>query len=88
MWLPAEAMAQNSDGSRRDLADTKPGERVPPHYLDKPVGIEIQDVAAENLVYHKALERNVGATVEVEPSSRFPVSELFLTGNMELENRN
>jgi ornithine cyclodeaminase/alanine dehydrogenase-like protein (mu-crystallin family) len=47
------------------LADTKPGERVPPHFLDKLVGIGIEDVAPENLVYHKALKRNVGATVEV-----------------------
>ena len=33
--------------------------------LYKSVGIAIQDVATANLVYHKALERGVGTTVEI-----------------------
>jgi ornithine cyclodeaminase len=33
--------------------------------LYKSVGIAIQDVAAANLIYHKALERRIGTDVEV-----------------------
>jgi ornithine cyclodeaminase len=33
--------------------------------LYKSVGIAIQDVAAANLVYRKALEKGVGTTVEI-----------------------
>jgi alanine dehydrogenase len=48
------------------LAGTKPG-RSNSHEITlyKSVGIAIQDVAAANLVYHKALERNVGVAVDL-----------------------
>lgn len=48
------------------LAGTKPGRRsVDEITLYKSVGIAIQDVATANLVYRKALERNVGTEVEI-----------------------
>jgi ornithine cyclodeaminase len=48
------------------LAGTQPGRSGPAELtLYKSVGIAIQDVAAANLVYHRALERNVGTTVAI-----------------------
>ena len=48
------------------LAGTKAGRSSPSEItLYKSVGIAIQDVAAAQLVYRKALERNVGTDVEV-----------------------
>jgi len=48
------------------LAGTKPGRSGASEVtLYKSVGIAIQDVAAAQLVYHKALERKVGTNVEV-----------------------
>ena len=48
------------------LAGTKPGRTSAGEVtLYKSVGIAIQDVATANLVYHKALERNVGSHVEI-----------------------
>jgi alanine dehydrogenase len=48
------------------LAGTKAGRSSPSEVtLYKSVGIAIQDVAAAQLVYRKALERNVGTNVEI-----------------------
>ena len=48
------------------LAGTKPGRSTSNEItLYKSVGIAIQDVAAAQLVYHKALERKVGTHVEI-----------------------
>jgi ornithine cyclodeaminase len=48
------------------LAGAKAGRSSPSEVtLYKSVGIAIQDVAAAQLVYRKALERNVGTDVEV-----------------------
>jgi alanine dehydrogenase len=48
------------------LAGTKPGRNSASEVtLYKSVGIAIQDVATAQLVYHKALELNVGTNVEV-----------------------
>lgn len=48
------------------LAGTKPGRSTANEItLYKSVGIAIQDVAAAQLVYHKALERKVGTHVEI-----------------------
>jgi ornithine cyclodeaminase/alanine dehydrogenase-like protein (mu-crystallin family) len=48
------------------LAGTKPGRKSTDELtLYKSVGIAIQDVATANLVYRKALERNIGTTVEI-----------------------
>ena len=48
------------------LAGTKPGRTSASEItLYKSVGIAIQDVATANLVYHKALERNVGTNVDI-----------------------
>jgi alanine dehydrogenase len=48
------------------LAGTKPGRSGASEVtLYKSVGIAIQDVAAANLVYRKALEQGVGTTVEI-----------------------
>jgi alanine dehydrogenase len=46
------------------LAGTKPGRSKPDEVtLYKSVGIAIQDVATADLVYHKALEQNLGTNV-------------------------
>jgi len=48
------------------LAGAKPGRTaIAEKTLYKSVGIAIQDVAAANLVYHKALARNIGSSVEI-----------------------
>jgi ornithine cyclodeaminase/alanine dehydrogenase-like protein (mu-crystallin family) len=48
------------------LAGIKPGRSSPTEItLYKSVGIAIQDVATAQLVYRKALERNVGTQVDI-----------------------
>jgi len=48
------------------LAGAKPGRRSADEItLYKSVGIAIQDVAAANLVYRKALDKRVGTTVDI-----------------------
>jgi ornithine cyclodeaminase/alanine dehydrogenase-like protein (mu-crystallin family) len=48
------------------LAARKPARSAPDEItIYKSVGIAIQDVAAANLVYRKALERKVGTNVEM-----------------------
>lgn len=48
------------------LAGSKPGRQGPGEItLYKSVGIAIQDVATAQLVYHKALKRNVGTNVDI-----------------------